>query len=147
MMKITFPKPIEGQTHWAVRGSNPESEPILIPIMDTDETAQDIIRTDSKMEVFIPSKTGNIGNQYVAIADLQRMAKFWLMRAEIAMALDRSRVAIDDWLNVDFADFCDEERVIEAQQRINEFGTVAYIADVQQQSRDLLKRIAEVENG
>lgn len=109
---------------------------------DTDETARTILewadvrgQTIGEVESLLPSR------------DLIPMARFWLMREEIAMALDRSRVAIDDWLNVDFADFCDEERVIEAQQRINEFGTVAYIADVQQQSRDLLKRIAEVENG
>lgn len=82
-----------------------------------------------------------------ATDDLQAMARLWLMRDEIAMGLDRSRIAIDDWLNVDFADFCDAERVEEARQRINEMGTVAYIADVQQQNRDLLKRIAEVEDG
>ena len=54
-------------------------------------------------------------------------------------ALERSRIAIDDWLNIYAADQCDEKRVKEAMARVGEFGTLAYIADVQQQNREALK--------
>ena len=55
-------------------------------------------------------------------------------------ALDRSRIAIDDWLNTYASEFCDEARVAEAGKRIrDEGGTLAYIADVQQQNREALK--------
>lgn len=54
-------------------------------------------------------------------------------------ALERSRVAIDDWLNIHAPEFCDEARVAEARERIHAHGaTLAYITDVQQQTRAAL---------
>ncbi len=61
-------------------------------------------------------------------------------KKQLREALDRSRVAIDDWLNTYASEFCDEERVAEAGTRIRESGgTLAYIADVQEQNREALK--------
>jgi len=61
-------------------------------------------------------------------------------KKELRAALDRSRIAIDDWLNTYASEFCDEERVKEAGTRIREGGgTLAYIADVQEQNREALK--------
>jgi hypothetical protein len=57
-------------------------------------------------------------------------------------ALARSVTAIDDWLNTYAPEFCDEARVKEARSRImSEGGTLAYIADVQQQNREALKNV------
>ena len=54
-------------------------------------------------------------------------------------ALERSIVAIDDWLNVYASELCNQDRVDEANHRIsNAGGTLAYIANVQQQNRAAL---------
>ena len=37
-------------------------------------------------------------------------------------ALECSIIALDDWLNDYASELCDEQRVKEARQRINEFG-------------------------
>lgn len=57
-------------------------------------------------------------------------------------ALKQSMVAIDDWLNMFASEFCNEDRVKEAFERIKEKGTIGYIADVQEINR---KAIAEAE--
>ncbi len=47
--------------------------------------------------------------------------------------------ALDDWLNTYASEFCDEARVKEAGGRImEEGGTLAYIADVQEQNHKAL---------
>lgn len=53
-------------------------------------------------------------------------------------ALKRSMIAIDDWLNTEAEELCDEERVKQARARIAEWGTIGYIADVQAQNRKAL---------
>lgn len=53
-------------------------------------------------------------------------------------ALQRSIVAIDDWLNTYASDLCDPKHVEEAENRIGEYGTLAYIANVQEQNRAAL---------
>lgn len=58
---------------------------------------------------------------------------------KLEAALERSSIALDDWLNVYAEDMCDEKRVAEAKQRISEFGTLAYIAFVQDQNRTALR--------
>lgn len=55
-------------------------------------------------------------------------------------ALDRSMIAIDDWLNTYAPDLCDEARLAETETRIAEMGTLAYIAEVQQQNRAALEQ-------
>ena len=60
---------------------------------------------------------------------------------ELAEALRQSVVAIDDWLNTHAERFCDPQRVKEAYQRIGEFGTIAYIAEVQKKNRAALAKI------
>lgn len=58
-------------------------------------------------------------------------------RLEIALA--RSMIAIDDWLNTFASEFCDTDRVAQAYSRISyNGGTLAYIADVQKQNREAL---------
>lgn len=54
-------------------------------------------------------------------------------------ALRRSMLAIDDWLNTYAVDMCDPDRVAEARARIGKVGTLAYIADVQDQNRNALR--------
>lgn len=54
-------------------------------------------------------------------------------------AVERSNTALNDWLNVYAGAFCNPDIVAEAQARIGEFGTIAYIASVTAQNRDALK--------
>lgn len=64
-----------------------------------------------------------------------RFAEIEKQRGELLAALQRSAVALDDWLNTYASELCDVEQVAEARARISEAGTLAYIADVQQQNR------------
>lgn len=57
-------------------------------------------------------------------------------------ALEKSRVAIDDWLNLYAPEHCNEARVAEARARVNAIGTLAYIAEVQQGNREALALLA-----
>lgn len=65
--------------------------------------------------------------------------------AALVSALRDSATALDDWLNVHASDFCDEQRVREARQRINEFGTIGYIAKIQENNRIALAPYAPAE--
>ena len=53
-------------------------------------------------------------------------------------ALRTASTALDDWLNDYASEFCDEQRVREARERINAKGTIGYIGDVQQVVRAAL---------
>lgn len=53
-------------------------------------------------------------------------------------ALERSIVCIDDWINTFAPEFCDEQRVKEAKERLGAHGTLAYLAEVQEQNRAAL---------
>jgi hypothetical protein len=59
-------------------------------------------------------------------------------------ALERSMVAIDDWLHVYAEDECRPEDVAASRARLNEHGTLAYIAEVQAANRAAL---SEMEHG
>lgn len=60
--------------------------------------------------------------------------------AKLAAALLDSSVALDDWLHTFAAELCNENAVAESYERIHERGgTLAYIADVQQNNRKALK--------
>src|SRR5687768_5461021 len=66
--------------------------------------------------------------------------------SDLREALIRSITAIDDWLNVYASDFCNSDRVDEAQRRISdEGGTLSYIANVQQKNRTALAQPEAVE--
>ncbi len=54
-------------------------------------------------------------------------------------AIDTAIVALNDWLHVYAPEFCDEKRVVEAQNRLQEGGTLYYIATVLQKCRPALK--------
>ena len=58
-------------------------------------------------------------------------------------ALTRSVTALNDWLATYADDLCDPEHVATARARIAEFGTLAYIAEVQQQNRAALALLPE----
>lgn len=60
-------------------------------------------------------------------------------------ALERSMVALDDWLNLYASEFCNENRVSEARNRVGQFGTLAYIADTQEENRAALKLLKNEE--
>jgi len=62
--------------------------------------------------------------------------------AELEAALKTSVVAIDDWLNTYAAELCDEDRVNEAKKRIMEYGTIGYIAHIQEANRKALEQQA-----
>jgi hypothetical protein len=50
-------------------------------------------------------------------------------------ALERSRLAIDDWLHLFAPELCNADDVARSRSRVMAVGTLAYIADVQQQNR------------
>lgn len=52
--------------------------------------------------------------------------------AKLREALIVAQTAINDWLHLYAGEFCDEERVKEAQERVGEGGTLWYIASVNQ---------------
>ncbi len=60
--------------------------------------------------------------------------------AVLEAALTQSVTALDDWLNTYAAELCDENRVQEAQDRIMEYGTIGYIAHVQEANRKALEQ-------
>jgi len=51
-------------------------------------------------------------------------------------ALDAAITALDDWTNTYAPDFCNDDRVKEARQRLNENGTLFYIAAVVEKCRE-----------
>ena len=60
----------------------------------------------------------------------------------LTAALDAAILALDDWTNIYAEDFCGEARVAEAKARLNEYGTVWYIANTVQtlvKAKELLK--------
>jgi hypothetical protein len=75
---------------------------------------------------------GTTENGYVAIAIgyLEQQRTIAAKNAEIARLhslLKRADTALQDWLNVYASDMCDPKRVEEAQKRIGEVGTLAYV--------------------
>jgi len=62
---------------------------------------------------------------------------------QLLEALLAGSIALDDWLNTYAAEMCDPERVREANERIHDHGgTLAYIADLQQQIRSAISAAA-----
>ena len=53
----------------------------------------------------------------------------------VARALNKGLTAVDDWINTYAPEFCDEARVAEARQRIQEHGTLWYLATVASELR------------
>jgi hypothetical protein len=60
-------------------------------------------------------------------------------RDALVAALERSNLAMNDWVSTYAAEMCNEADVAEARKRINEFGTLGYIGDVLDQGRAALK--------
>ncbi len=56
----------------------------------------------------------------------------------LVKALERSIVAIDDWLHLFAGEFCNEADVLESKKRVYEHGTLSYISEVQSQIRAAL---------
>lgn len=54
-------------------------------------------------------------------------------------ALKTAEVAINDWLHVYAPELCDDASVQESFQRIDERGTLSYIAHVSQEIRDAIQ--------
>ena len=63
--------------------------------------------------------------------------------AKLRAALERSVIAINDWLHQYAGDVCNEESVAESAARVGEYGTIGYIADVLEQNRCALEQIGE----
>lgn len=61
----------------------------------------------------------------------------------LVKALERSVVAIDDWLNLYASEHCNADRVAEAKARTNENGTLWYIASIQEANRAALRDAKE----
>lgn len=61
-------------------------------------------------------------------------------RHSMETALQAAITALDDWLNTYASEFCNPERVKEAEERIGRVGTIAYIADVTALCRSALHR-------
>jgi hypothetical protein len=72
------------------------------------------------------------------------------IRAEAATlreALERSVLALDDWVSTHAPEECSEVRVANARSRIGPIGTLAYIAAVQEQNREALARARTQQHG
>lgn len=54
-------------------------------------------------------------------------------------ALEAASVALDDWLHTYASEFCNSERVRQSYERISEFGTIGYIAQMQKRINEVLK--------
>jgi len=57
----------------------------------------------------------------------------------LRVALKRSVVGLDDWINTFASELCNEKRVAEAYDRINAVGTLMYVAKIQEANREVLK--------
>lgn len=55
-------------------------------------------------------------------------------------ALQAAITALDDWTHTYAPEFCNPERVKEAEERVYSVGTIAYIADVVTQCRKALNQ-------
>lgn len=64
-------------------------------------------------------------------------------RTSMRTALQAAIIALDDWLNLSAPEFCNEDRVKEAQNRVYKEGTVSYISDVTAQCRRALNQDLE----
>lgn len=83
------------------------------------------------------TKDGCLGDAQAALTAITE-AGYEICPKGTMAALDASRVAIDDWLNIYAHDMCDEQRVKEARVRIFESGgTLAYIARIQEHNRSI----------
>lgn len=68
--------------------------------------------------------------------------------ARLEAALERSQLAIDDWLHLFAPELCNDDDVARSRSRVMAVGTLAYIADVQQQNRAALTPVdASAEHG
>lgn len=67
------------------------------------------------------------------------------VQAAVVEALKASITGLDDWLNIYAEEHCNPERVREAKNRVREFGTIGYIAHLQQANRAALALITETE--
>lgn len=94
-----------------------------------------------------PYTVVNVGNLTQLFALRERIGSYladWerdsaATKTSFRAALERSSVALEDWVNIYAPEFCNKGRVREADVRIHAHGgTLAYIADVQQQARDAL---------
>lgn len=70
----------------------------------------------------------------------RQVAELTARNEKLVAALTLSRIALDDWLNTYASEFCDEGRVKEAWIRISEFGTIGYIAHIQEINRAALAK-------
>lgn len=64
-------------------------------------------------------------------------------RSSMRTALQAAITALDDWLNIYASEHCNPQRVAEAQERIGQIGTIAYITDVTTQCRKALNQDLE----
>jgi hypothetical protein len=60
-------------------------------------------------------------------------------RKSLRTALQAAITALNDWLHLTAPEQCGEEHVRESEERVFEYGTIAYIADVTTQCRNALK--------
>jgi hypothetical protein len=58
--------------------------------------------------------------------------------AALQAALRRHMIVVDDWMHIYAPDMCDDDRVKEAQARAHSRGTLAYIAEAQDDARTAL---------
>lgn len=63
--------------------------------------------------------------------------------AELAEAVKRSNLALNDWLHQYAGEFCNEAEVEAAMKRIGAVGTIAYIADATKANRDALSKASQ----
>jgi hypothetical protein len=91
---------------------------------------------DDRCHYDIALDTQKANARLIALAPA--LARRLIAAEKLAEALRLSGRAVDDWLHIYASDLCDEGYVEESKARVNEKGTLAYIADVQAVSRAAL---------
>lgn len=72
--------------------------------------------------------------------ELEEMYQLEKENKLLRKALTNSTIALDDWLRTFASELCYEKHVQESYARISQNGgTLAYIADLQQANRNVLK--------
>lgn len=158
-----YPPDGDGLPRFGLRWNGP-SEPLSVPMEDgywtpyhlaslyrrhcnaAEQELSEVSRAIGSVRWMDPPDGGDVslGEQVKRMrADLEAaQSRVQSLEEEVKRlreAVERSNTALNDWLNVYAGAFCNPDIVAEAQARIGEFGTIAYIASVTAQNRAALK--------
>jgi hypothetical protein len=116
-----------------------------------DRAGRDVLYTTSNGELAIENDDRGSPCELVRLSDAQAHAAQYKAALEaerekvngLREALERSVVALDDWTHTYAPELCNPVAVKDAWGRINERGTLYYIAEIQQANADVLTATQE----